>query len=298
MFDWIKENSIAFVVAVVLHIVFLGALFFNWHMDQPETIVLKQGDIIQVTSVDANSYDAEIKKIADTKKAERRKKQQQIEKKRKLDEQRKKAKALEKKKKQEKVRRKKEAKKKAEREKKALVKKKTEQEKKRKAAKKKAADEKRKKEAAKRKEELKKAEQEKQRLAEKKKQQAAERKRKAEQDKKRQAELKHKEAREREEWERRSKGIINRHVSMIAQKIERNWRQPLNAPGGLECRVDIVLLPSGNVNSVKMAESSGNLEFDSSCETAVRRASPLPVPTDSVIFKKFEVMRLRFEPGR
>ncbi|NOQ78481.1 MAG: cell envelope integrity protein TolA, partial [Gammaproteobacteria bacterium] len=115
--------------------------------------------------------------------------------------------------------------------------------------------------------------------------------------KKRQAELKRKEQRDRAERERRSKGIINRHVALIVQKIERNWRQPLDAPSGLVCKIEIMLLPSGNVVSVKIIESSGNQAFDRSVETAVRKASPLPVPTDSVIFKEFEVMRLRFEPG-
>ena len=68
MFDWIKENSTAFAIAVVFHIIFLTALFFNWHFDKPDKIVLEQGDIIQVSAVDANTYDAEIRKIEQQKK--------------------------------------------------------------------------------------------------------------------------------------------------------------------------------------------------------------------------------------
>ena len=89
MFDWIKENSTAFVIAVILHVVFLGALFFNWQMDKPKKIVLEQGDIIQVNSVDANTYDAEIRKIEEQKKAEKQRKAQAESKAQKLKEQKK-----------------------------------------------------------------------------------------------------------------------------------------------------------------------------------------------------------------
>ncbi len=291
MSDWIKENRLAFIIAVVFHVLILGALFINWQMDKPEKIVMEQGDIIQVTSVDANSYEAEIKKIEQKKQAVRRLERQRIEKQRKAE-------ALkEKKKKQARLR-------KTEEEKRnkaaAAKKKKADQTKKRKEAEKKAAEAKRKKEQKKHQEELKQKELEQQHLKEQrlkeKKFQEAEKKRKAEQEK-RQAELKRQEERAIAERKRLSKGIVNRHVAMIAQKIERNWRQPLDAPSNLKCKIDIVLLPSGKVVSVKVVDSSGNPSFDRSVETAVRRASPLPVPTDSVIFKQFEVMRLRFEPG-
>lgn len=302
MLDWIKDNSKAFSVALIFHAIFFGALLLNWQMDKPKKIVMEQGDVIQVTSVDANSYDAEIKKIEEKKQARKN-----LEKKRQAREERR-LKEVEEKKKQKKAEQLKRKKAAAAKKKKA-AKKKAEQEKARKLAKKKADDDKRKKEEASRKEELKqkklkkteearkKVEEEKRRKEEQKRQEA-ERKRKAEEEKKRLAEEKRQQERANAERKRLSKGIINRHVAMIAQKIERSWRQPLDAPNNLKCKIDIVLLPSGNVVSVKVVETSGNLSFDRSVETAVRRASPLPVPTDSVIFKQFEVMRLRFEPGR
>lgn len=304
MLEWIKHNSIAFAVAVTVHVLFFGVLLINWQMDKPKKIVMEQGEIIQVTSVDANSYDAEIKKIEQQKNAEQQRQQRlekaRQEKKRKAEADRK---AREQKKKQEKIRRQKEKqrqakelkRKKAAKEKKQReAKKKAVQEKKRKAAEKKAvekkaAEKKRNKAEAKRKAEQKKAEQKKRQLAEQKRKAA---------EKQRQAELQRQQQRDRAEQQRRSKGIVNRHVAMIAQKIERHWRQPLDAPSNLQCKIDIVLRSNGQVDSVKVVESSGNLSFDRSVELAVRRASPLPVPTDSVIFKQFEVMRLRFEPGR
>jgi len=314
MFDWIKENSTAFVIAVILHVVFLGALFFNWQMDKPKKIVLEQGDIIQVNSVDANTYDAEIRKIEEQKKADKQRKAQAERKAQKLKEQ----KRLEEKKRKEAKRRKAEEvkQKAAERKKKAAAAKKKEaqrkaallkekqlkekqlkekklKEQKRKEAEKKAALEKRKKAEAKKKQEAKRKEE----ARKKAQQEKVEQLRKAEAEKKRQAEQKRKEERERADYLRKSKGIVNRHVALITQKIERNWRRPLGSPPKLQCKVEIALRASGNVVSVKIVESSGNQSFDRSVETAVRKASPLPVPADSAIFKEFEVMRLRFEPG-
>lgn len=303
MLDWIKENSTAFFIALTLHVIFIGALLFNWEFDKPKKIVLKQGDIIQTTAVDANRFEAEVGKIEQQKQAEKQRKAQAERKARELKEKKRKEelrRQQETKRQAEEQKRKKAAaeKKKEEARKAALRKEKELKEKKLKEKQRKETEAKRKKEEARRKEEArKKAQQEEQRKAEEKKRQEAERKRKAEEEKQRQAELKRQQERERAERERLSKGIINRHVALISQKIERSWRQPPGSPDNLECKVEIKLLSSGNVVSVKNVGSSGDLSFDRSCETAVRKAAPLPVPKDNVIFKEFEVMILRFEPG-
>ncbi len=319
MIEWIKENSIAFTIAVILHLLFIGALLFNWEYDKPKQIVLKQGDVIQTTAVDANSFNAKIEQIEQQKKAEQQRKAAEARKKkalkekkhreelkRKEEQKRKKAEAARKKEQQRKAALLKEKKLKEQKLKEKKLREKKLKEKKRKEAEKKAAEEKRKKEQARKKAEAQKAEAQK---AEEKKRKEAEQKRiaeqkrkeeqrrKAEAEKKRQAELRRQQERERAERERLSRGIVNKYVALIAQKIERNWRQPLDAPRNLQCKIDIRLRSTGEVVSVKIAESSGNASFDRSVETAVRRASPLPVPKDSVIFKEFEVMRLRFEPG-
>lgn len=308
MVEWIKENSIAFTIAVILHLLFIGALLFNWEYDKPKKIVLKQGDVIQTTAVDANSFNARIEEIERKKKSEQQRKAEQARKKKALAEKKRKEELRQKeeqKRKQAEATRKKEQQRKA-----ALLKKKKLQEQKlkekklkqqkRQEAEKKAAEEKRKKaEARKIAEARKKAEQKK--IAEAKRKAEAKRiaeaRKKAEAEKKHQAELKRQQERERAERERLSRGIVNKYVALIAQKIERNWRQPPGTPANLQCKIDIRLRSNGDVISVKIAESSGNAAFDRSVETAVRKASPLPVPRDSVIFKQFEVMRLRFEPG-
>ncbi len=286
MIEWIKENSITFIIAVILHLLFIGALLFNWEYDKPKKIVLKKGDVIQTTAVDANSFNAKIAETAERKKAEQQRKAAEAQKKKALKE---KKRREELKRKEEQKRKKAEAARKKEQQRKAALlkeKKLKEQKLKEKKLKEKKLREKKLKEK-KRKEAEKKAAEEKRKK---------EQRRKAEAEKKRQAELRRQQERERAERERLSRGIVNKYVALIAQKIERNWRQPLDAPRDLQCKIDIRLRSTGEVVSVKIAESSGNASFDRSVETAVRKASPLPVPKDSVIFKEFEVMRLRFEP--
>lgn len=299
MLDWIKLNSKSFITAVVFHLIFLSLLLFNWEMDKPKHIVLEQGDVIQVSSVDANSYDAEIKKIKQKKHQDERlkeqRKQQQI------------------KKKQQEKKRRSEAKKKKQREAAALkdkqLKEKQHQEDvakqkaiaKKKAEAKKVADAKKAADAKKVAEAKKAAEAKKIAAAKKKaKQEKAiqEAKRKAEAEKKRQAELQRQQKREREQWLQKSKGIVNRHAAMISRKIEQNWRQPLDVGSNLSCRVNIKLQPSGKVISVRVLESSGSLSFDRSVETAVRKASPLPVPENRELFEQFRDLTLSFEPGK
>ncbi|WP_181919624.1 cell envelope integrity protein TolA [Alkalilimnicola ehrlichii] len=60
--------------------------------------------------------------------------------------------------------------------------------------------------------------------------------------------------------------------------------------------LSIRLAPDGEVLDVDIRESSGNTTFDRSAVTAVRRASPLPVPSDQDSFEQFRSFNLRFIP--
>jgi len=61
--------------------------------------------------------------------------------------------------------------------------------------------------------------------------------------------------------------------------------------------VRVRLLPGGEVmpGSVRVLRSSGNGAFDRSVESAVYKASPLPVPSGG-LFESFRDLRLEFEP--
>lgn len=294
MLDWIKLNGRGFSIAVVLHVIFIGALLFNWEWDKPKRIVLEQGDVIQVNSIDANSYDAEIKKIAEKKRSDERLKQQRKQQQIKKRQQEKKRKAAAKKKKQEAARLKKEKLKQQQLKKKALKEKQLKDD----AAKKQAVEKAKKEALAKKQADAKKAAEAKKKAEQEKKRQEAKRKQQVEAEKNRQAEIKRQQKRDREEWLRKSKGIVNKYAALISRKIEQNWRQPLDVASDLSCRVNIKLQPTGKVISVRVLESSGSLSFDRSVETAVRKASPLPVPEDRELFEQFRDLTLSFEPGK
>jgi len=70
---------------------------------------------------------------------------------------------------------------------------------------------------------------------------------------------------------------IAHFISMIGTDVQNNWRIPPTAQKGMQCRMLIRLLPSGDVQMVQITRSSGDKAFDRSAEDAVYRASPLPV---------------------
>ena len=84
--------------------------------------------------------------------------------------------------------------------------------------------------------------------------------------------------------------------ALIKRKVTQNWDRPSSVSGHLKCKIRIGLIPSGDVMSVVVVESSGNPLFDDSAERAVRKASPLPVPKDPNVFKDFRSFNLEFAP--
>ena len=64
----------------------------------------------------------------------------------------------------------------------------------------------------------------------------------------------------------------------------------------MKCKIKIGLIPSGDVMSAAVVESSGNSLFDDSAVRAVYKASPLPVPKDPNVFKQFRNFTFVFAP--
>jgi colicin import membrane protein len=60
--------------------------------------------------------------------------------------------------------------------------------------------------------------------------------------------------------------------------------------------VQVSLIPGGEVARVQIVRGSGDPVFDRSVETAVYKASPLPLPPDAALFKHFRELRLIFKP--
>lgn len=96
--------------------------------------------------------------------------------------------------------------------------------------------------------------------------------------------------------ERADANLIQQYVARITSAIQREFNT-VGMPPGLSCILHIRMIPGGEVAEVRIVKSSGNGVFDTRAETAVQRASPLPVPEDSRVFGKMREIRLTFAPN-
>jgi colicin import membrane protein len=289
MWQAVRENPRAVVYAVLMHLVLLVLLVFS--LDWTPKITRPPGIKVPIEAelVDQRKLQAlEEKKLAEQRRLEEAEKQRVAE-----AERKRKAEA--------------EAKAKAEAEQKrkteAAAKAKAEAEQKRKAeaAAKLKAEQKRKAEA----EAKAKAEAEQKRKAEAKAKAEAEKKRKAEaeakakaaeEQRRREAELQKQIAAEQEEA--RARSALSEYIPYIQDKVQRNWLRPPGSAAGLSCLIKVRLIPGGDVVSATVVRSSGDPMFDRSVETAVLKASPLPLPTDATLFNHFREINFNFDPGR
>jgi len=286
MWQQIRDNPRAAVLAVLAHVIFIVILLvsFNFSEDESGAKGTPKPDAIKAEAVDEKQIKVEIQRHRDLEKRQQQKIREQ-------------------------ARRKKEAqlrekKRRAEKKKQQLVEKKRRQE----------AIKRKQKEAAekKRKLALKKKQEREKRLAEEKKRKQAERKRIEEEERKQQEELTRQEAEMKQKLEadrqRRDAARqqaqhqsrqreIGKYLGLIKNAVSRHWTLPSQDVSGLSCEVKVRIIPSGEVIDVQIIKSSGNLAFDRSVETAVYRAAPLPVPTiDSGLFDEFREVIFSFEP--
>jgi colicin import membrane protein len=96
----------------------------------------------------------------------------------------------------------------------------------------------------------------------------------------------------------RAKSALAEFIPYIQDKVQRNWLRPPGSPQGLACLVKVRLIPGGEVASVNVIRSSGDPVFDRSVESAVLKASPLPLPADASLFSHFREINFNFDPGR
>ena len=89
-------------------------------------------------------------------------------------------------------------------------------------------------------------------------------------------------------------GALANYVSMIRQKVERNWNRPPGATPGIECEVIVTQIPGGEVAAVQTGRCNADEAVRRSIEAAVLRASPLPLPDDPALFERN--LRFTFKP--
>lgn len=89
---------------------------------------------------------------------------------------------------------------------------------------------------------------------------------------------------------------IAKYKARIISSIAQNWRVPHKTDKSLSCELLIHVGPGGTVLDVSTLRSSGHSLMDRSAQTAVYKASPLPVPSDPKLFNSFRELRLTVRP--
>ena len=83
----------------------------------------------------------------------------------------------------------------------------------------------------------------------------------------------------------------------IRRAISQAWSRPPSARLGMQARLRVDLVPSGDLLSVTLIESSGNPAFDRSAEQAVRKVERFEVPKERRLFEmNFRRFTLLFKP--
>lgn len=93
----------------------------------------------------------------------------------------------------------------------------------------------------------------------------------------------------------KAQGEVDRYKALIIQAIANEWIIPENVDENASCKLLVDVAPGGVVLKVQVIESSGNDLLDRSAKTAVSKASPLPVPKDT-LFDNFRTIRLTVKP--
>jgi colicin import membrane protein len=84
----------------------------------------------------------------------------------------------------------------------------------------------------------------------------------------------------------RAAGLLDQYMLMIENHVKRHWQAPLSARPGIECLVNVVQLPTGDVVSAKVGQCNGDEAVRRSIENAVLDASPLPRPPSQAVFSR------------
>jgi colicin import membrane protein len=81
----------------------------------------------------------------------------------------------------------------------------------------------------------------------------------------------------------------------IAQKVRRSWAVPASAGPETKCSVRVTQLPGGEVVGVNIISCNGDDAVRRSVEAAIRRASPLPEPSDPDLFDRNLTLNLTLD---
>lgn len=88
---------------------------------------------------------------------------------------------------------------------------------------------------------------------------------------------------------------IARYIAAVRSRVANVFIYP-GVTDGLSCTLYVRMIPGGDVVEARVIESSGNASFDRQAENAVRKAAPLPVPSDPRLFQRMREIKFVFDP--
>jgi colicin import membrane protein len=94
-----------------------------------------------------------------------------------------------------------------------------------------------------------------------------------------------------------SQRLMSDAIGRISSHVRRFVIMPPDVVGNPQAEFDVSLIPTGEVLNVKLSRSSGNPAYDNAVERAIRKASPLPLPTDPSLVGRFRELKLKFRPN-
>jgi colicin import membrane protein len=87
-----------------------------------------------------------------------------------------------------------------------------------------------------------------------------------------------------------------KYIALIQSHVKRQIVEPPNLQGNPQVEFDVVLIPGGEVLTVKLRRTSGVPAYDAAVERAILKASPLPLPPDPAQFQQFRDLHLKVSP--
>ena len=91
---------------------------------------------------------------------------------------------------------------------------------------------------------------------------------------------------------------FERFVYRITKDIYNNRTMSSAFPAELVCKIQIMLLADGSVNTVKVIHSSGNLAYDTMAKSAVYKSSPFHMPENKELKSRLKDIVLVFTDDR
>ena len=81
---------------------------------------------------------------------------------------------------------------------------------------------------------------------------------------------------------------------IIRNRVKSGWNW-FNSNAALTTWVIFSIAPDGTISEARIAEGSGNREYDESVMRALYKASPLPPPPETV-YEHFKSVKMSFDP--